>query len=125
MYDNIPHVRYAFIQLRAFMQDAQRTGLTDEDLREIENEIMRRPLAWPLMAGTGGLRKMRFAPHGSGRGKSGGVRVCYFLADEVGRVYLIQVFSKHEKENLSPAEREIVKRMIALIRTHLKLEPKS
>ena len=104
------------------MEAARRTGLTGEDLRGIENEIMRRPLAWPLMAGTGGLRKMRYAPQGSGRGKSGGVRVCFFFADEAGRVYLIEVFAKNEKENLSPAERGRIKHMIALIRANLKSE---
>jgi hypothetical protein len=123
LYDNIVCVRFTFIQLRAFIDDARRARLADDDLRAIENEIMRRPLAWPLMAGTGGLRKMRYAPQASGHGKSGGARVCFFLADDAGRVYLIQVFSKHEKENLNAAERGTIKRMISLIRANLKTEP--
>ena len=92
MYDIIHCVRYTFIQLRIFMDEARRAGLSAEDQRRIENEIMRRPLAWPLIPSTGGLRKMRFAPTATSRGKSGGVRVCYFLADEAGRVYTDQRF---------------------------------
>jgi hypothetical protein len=44
------------------------------------------------------------------------------LADEAGRVYLIEVFAKNEKENLSPAERNRIKHMIARIRANLKTE---
>ncbi len=83
---------------------------------------MRRPLASPVMAGTGGLRKMRFAPEGSARGRSGGVRVCYFLADDAGRVYLMAVFAKTAKENLSAPERRIIRDLITRIRLNLKKE---
>ena len=59
------------------------------------------------MQGTGGLRKARFAfEH---QGKSGGVRVCYvdFVVKET--VYLITVYPKSEKDNLSRAERNAIK----------------
>ena len=115
-------MRFTFVQLRAFTAEARHAGLSGEDLRGIENEIMRRPLAWPLMAGTGGVRKMRYAPQASGRGKSGGVRVCYFLAEDAGRVYLMNVFAKNEKGNLSAAECGTIKQMIARLKANLKKE---
>jgi hypothetical protein len=108
--------------LRVFSDEAARARLSSEDIRGMENEIMRRPLAWPIMAGTGGVRKMRYAPHSTARGKSGGVRVCYFLADDAGRVYLLNVFSKNDKANLTPAERAIARLMVERIRSNLKKE---
>src|SRR5262245_44930631 len=55
-----------------------------------------------LMEGTGGVRKVRFVV--GGRGKSGGVRVVYYFHNEAMPVYLLTVFAKNEKANLS-AER--------------------
>ena len=65
--------------------------------------IMQNPEIGPIMRGTGGLRKMRFAYEG--RGKSGSTRVCYvdFVFYETG--YLISVFPKSEKANLSNEEK--------------------
>ncbi len=107
---------------RAFTQEAKRTGLTPEDIRAIENEIMQRPTVWPVMAATGGLRKMRFALAARRGGKSGGLRVCYFLLDEFGRVYLITVFAKNEKSNLSNSQCHIIKTMLDLIKAGARKE---
>ncbi len=111
-----------FIQNRAFTQEAKKTGLTPEDLRGMENEIMRRPAGWPVMASTGGLRKMRFAPETRRGGKSGGVRVCYYILDEFARVYLITVFTKNEKSNLSKSECHAIKAMLAQLKAGAKKE---
>ena len=51
------------------------------------------------MKGTGGFRKFRVA-HG-GKGKSGGARVVYIQRDNTVPVFLIAVFPKNEKENLT------------------------
>jgi len=55
-------LKYIFVQLLAFSAKARKLRLTLDDLREIENDITAHPTHWPLVAGTNGLRKMRFAP---------------------------------------------------------------
>ena len=66
------------------------------------------------MQGTGGVRKMRWAS--KGKGKSGGSRVIYFFYNETIPLFLLTLFSKNEKINLSKAERnelaELVKELI-------------
>ena len=47
--------------------------LSNEAYRELQSELVIRPAAGAVIAGSGGLRKLRWA--GSGRGKRGGVRV--------------------------------------------------
>ena len=81
-------------------------------MRSLEVEILREPAGPPVMPGTGGLRKIRFAGHQTGAGKSGGVRVCYAYFSNYGLVYLCAVFPKHEKANLTPAERNAYKKVI-------------
>ncbi|WP_298940686.1 type II toxin-antitoxin system RelE/ParE family toxin [uncultured Psychromonas sp.] len=64
------------------------------------------PKAGDLMQGTGGIRKLRWAKSGSG--KSGGVRVIYYFHNESIPLFLLSLFGKNEKANLSHAERNLL-----------------
>lgn len=99
-----------FIILPEFDKNWKSMGLSDEDLRRLENLILQSPEAGALMQGTGGLRKLRFAL--DNRGKSGSARVCYvdFIIQET--VFLITAYPKNEKENLSKAERNTIHKLI-------------
>ena len=89
----------AFIQTAEFSRNWDRLGFDDEDLRLLELDIMKHPDKYPVMQGTGGLRKARVALEN--KGKSGGARVCYVDFVFAETVYLITVFGKKEKANLS------------------------
>ena len=106
-----------FIQKDEFIKNWERLGLTDDDLRRLELEIMKNPQVGPVIQGTGKLRKMRFAFEN--KGKSGSSRVCYvdFLIHET--VYLITVYPKNEKDNLSKAERNEIKKFIDILEKRL------
>ena len=71
------------------------------------------PLAGVAMQGTGGIRKLRWAREGMG--KSGGVRAIYFYHDERIPLYLLTVFGKNEKANLSAAERNALAKLAKLL----------
>lgn len=109
-----------FIQTREFTRNWDDLGLNDDDLRRLELQIMSDPQIGAVMRGTGKLRKMRFALENGG--KSGGMRVCYvdFLLLEM--VYLITVYPKSMKENLTSAERNDIKKMIMKLEESLKTE---
>lgn len=106
-----------FIQTTEFVKNWERLGLNDDDLRRLELEILKNPKVGPVIQGTGKLRKMRFSFEN--RGKSGSARVCYvdFLIQET--VYLITVYPKNEKDNLSKAEKNEIKKMIELLEQNL------
>ncbi len=77
--------------------------LTEEDRHAVVEYLATHPLAGDLMEGTGGVRKLRWAR--DGRGKSGGVRVIYYFHSEAMPLYLLTMFAKNERTNLSKAER--------------------
>lgn len=80
--------------------------------------IAAHPDAGVILQGTGGLRKLRWAREG--KGKSGGVRVVYFFHNESMPVFMLSIFGKGEKENLSKAERnDFAKLAKALVKTYL------
>lgn len=49
-------------------------------------------------------REVRFARPSRHEGKSGGTRVVYYLLDRRDRIYLLLVYSKTVKDNLTRAE---------------------
>ena len=72
------------------------------------------------MVGTGGVRKMRFAfEH---RGKSGSVRVIYIDFALKEKLYLLTAYPKSEKDNLTKAERNELKRLVELLESRLNKE---
>ena len=78
--------------------------LTDVvSMGEAVDTVAKNPLAGDLLPGTGGCRKVRIA--GRGKGKSGGYRVVTFFGGYGVPVFLLTVFSKGERANLSHAER--------------------
>lgn len=58
----------------------------------MEAKIAADPLAYPVIAGTGGFRKARWA-RGS-RGKSGGVRTVFYYYVKGEAVYFVYVYPK-------------------------------
>ena len=99
-------MRLTFIQLAPFVADWRRLKLTDGDLVALEAALIDHPEAGPVMAGTGGVRKVRFAPPSWHTGKRGAARVCYVHFPGFAAVYLVAAFGKNEKPNLTPAERK-------------------
>ena len=83
----------------------------------LENQILQDPEAGVLMQGTGGLRKIRFAFEN--RGKSGSSRVCYVDIVVKETVFFITAYAKNEKENLSKAERNSIRKLIELLEREL------
>jgi len=64
----------------------------------------------PFTAGTGGLRKFRWAI--SGRGKRGGARVIYFWHPKSSTILMLFAYPKNEQENLSPAQRQSLRKIV-------------
>ena len=89
---------------RAIMSDDERMALIDF--------IARNPTAGVSVGG--GVRKLRFARDGGG--KSGGYRVIHFYCGEDDiTIFLITVFAKNEKANLTKTETETVKSLGKLL----------
>ena len=87
--------------------------LTPDERAVAELEIALAPTAWPVIAGTGGARKARVAR--GGRGKSGGARIIYYVVTRRGVLYLIDVYAKSAKEDLTDAEKQEIRRLTAAL----------
>lgn len=70
--------------------------------------------AHPIIPRTGGARKARMSA--KGRGKRGGYRVVYYFVLE-NSVWLLTIYDKVQKENLSPDEEKIIQGLIEKIQS--------
>jgi hypothetical protein len=95
----------------SFAGDVKRLGLSDDERHRITLIIANDPMAGELMPGTGGARKLRIAKEG--KGKRGGYRVVtYFAADDVP-VFLLAIFDKGEKIDLTQAEKNELRKELS------------
>ena len=95
-----------------------RIGLDDETLKELQLEILSNPKFGKVIRGTGGLRKMRFAI--KNKGKSSSIRVLYVDFVVFKKIYLITAYHKSQKDDLSDAEGNNIKKLITLLEQALK-----
>lgn len=93
------------VELPEYKKQVQK-HLSKSDSELLINYLGEHPKAGALMQGTGGIRKLRWAK--SGGGKSGGVRVIYYFHNESMPLFLLSLFGKNEKSNLSYAERNLL-----------------
>ena len=87
-----------------------RGRLSRGEVNGLIDHIAVNPDAGEPMPGTGGARKVRWA--GRGKGKSGGVRVITFYSGPPVPVFLLTVFGKGEKSNLSHDERAELRKIL-------------
>ena len=92
--------------------------LSESERNDVIDHVAANPKAGDLIQGTGGVRKLRWAR--SGRGKSGGVRVIYYFHSEVLPLYLLTVFGKGEKADLSQAERNELAKLAQVLKGYAK-----
>lgn len=113
-----------FVQMPAFETGWARLGLTDDDLRALEEIIMADPKRPPVMPGTGGVRKLRFAPQRWAAGKRGAVRVCYIDFDGAGIVVLLAAFAKSSQADLTPDQQRRIRGLVGEIEKYLRGKPR-
>lgn len=80
--------------------------LGDDDYRSLQIALMLRPDQGPVIRGSGGLRKVRWARPGAG--KSGGFRVIYYWAPADTTFYMLYVYAKSDQGDLTPDQARLL-----------------
>ena len=100
------------IELREFLKQSDKL-LSKSERQSIINYLAVHPSAGDIMQGTGGIRKLRWSAQG--KGKSGGVRIVYYHHNESIPLFLLTLFGKGEKTNLTKAERNDLAKFTSLL----------
>ncbi len=97
------------VETPTFLREAA-SILSDSERAELAGAVAANPELGNVMPGTGGVRKLRWAA--KGKGKRGGVRVIYYYHSESLPLFLLNLFAKSEKVNLTKAERNEMKKLV-------------
>lgn len=89
--------------------------LTRAEQEAVVDLVAYEPACGDLIPGTGGLRKVRVGR--GGIGKRGGARVIYYYHDDRLPIFLLALYAKNDKGDLTAAEKKelaaLVKKMVA------------
>ena len=96
------------VELPEFIRRAEKL-LRNPERENLIRYLAANPEAGVLLQGTGGIRKLRWKREGTG--KSGGVRVIYYFHSEQYPLFLLTLFGKSEKANISKAERNMLAKL--------------
>ena len=104
---------HAVIETPEFQRKAKEAGVSIAERDEMIKFISSNPEAGDLIPGSGGARKIRFRRAGSG--KSGGYRVITYFAGTDIPVFLLTMFAKGDRADLSQAQRNELRSILPLI----------
>src|ERR1700688_4664651 len=102
---------HTVVETPSYVADAKAARFSESERDAVVEIVANHPEAGDEISGTGGARKLRLA--GRGKGKSGGYRVITFYSGKDVPVFLLAVYSKGEKSDLSKGERNELKGVLA------------
>ena len=106
----MPLVVLRFVETPLFTEDIVQI-LTDLEYFELQTALILQPDLGELIPGTGGLRKMRWGFPSHGRGKRGGIRIIYYWYTSESLIYLLMVYPKSKREDLSARQKQMLRKI--------------
>ena len=107
-----------FISLDIFSRLWEGLGLNDDDLMELQEHLNIYPETGEIIKKTGGVRKMRWAV--KNKGKRGGIRVLYIDFISYEKIYLLMVYPKSKKENITDNEKKVIRKLVEELKNELR-----
>src|SRR6266851_7355075 len=104
-------MKATFIETTGFTRSIS-DFLPDNAYAKFQQRLMMNPDDGDVMPGCGGLRKARTADPKRGKGKRGGARVIYLHVPTAKRFYLLDIYGKDEKDDLSADEKKQLRRLV-------------
>lgn len=105
------------VETSSYLAAADQLRINEEERAGIVDLIAADPSIGDVMPGCGGARKVRVRRPGGG--KSGGYRLITYFGGEQMPVFLLTIFGKGEKANLTMAERNGLAKLTKLLRDSL------
>lgn len=98
-----------FIETPVFSRERTEL-LTDDEFRQLQQYLLKNHEQGSTISATGGCKKIRWLREGMG--KQGGVRIIYYTMTKIGKIYLLLIYQKNKKDDLTSKEKEVLKAII-------------
>ena len=103
-----------FVYTEPFRKCWKAMGLSEDDLKKLEEILLENPQLGDVIEGTGGARKLLIQIEN--RGKSGGGRVIYVDVFEKEKLYFLLAYPKNVQDNLTPDQKKQVRKLVEAIK---------
>ena len=100
------------VEMQEFL-DRAKAILTEAERTAIVAHLGANPEVGQLVPGTGGVRKIRWGT--SGQGKQGGARVIYYYYNGSIPLFVLDIYAKNQKTDLSEADKRSLKRLLPIL----------
>ncbi|WP_323966015.1 type II toxin-antitoxin system RelE/ParE family toxin [Aeromonas hydrophila] len=101
---------FTFIETPLFTASWNKFASADE-LFKVMDELLGNPDAGDVIAGSGGLRKLRCGANS--KGKKGGARVIYFSKAADGKIYLLLSYPKSSLDDLTTDQKKALSSLVS------------
>ncbi|MBX3487150.1 MAG: addiction module toxin RelE [Candidatus Paracaedibacteraceae bacterium] len=91
------------VETSIFIKEAER-ALADKELDELKLYLASSPESGDVIPGLRGIRKLRW--QANKKEKRGGARVIYFFYSKNVPLFLLDIYTKSKKEDLSPSDKK-------------------
>ena len=110
-------MKAVFVESSAFTQWVTE-NLPDQLYAALQQELMQNPEKGAPMPGCGGLRKIRILDPQRGKRKRGGARVIYLYVSEAKRFFMLDIYGKDEKDDLTASEKKVLSKLVTELKAH-------
>ena len=83
--------------------------MDDDQYRDLQEALVRRPDTGGLIPGSGGLRKVRWKL--DGKGKRGGVRIIYYWMTADDQLWMLYGYAKTGQEDLTKEQLKALRKI--------------
>ncbi|MFA4982350.1 MAG: type II toxin-antitoxin system RelE/ParE family toxin [Candidatus Omnitrophota bacterium] len=84
--------------------------LSDDEYADMQWRLAVNPEAGPVIPHGGGIRKLRWRI--AGKGKSGGIRVIYYVYARDQKIYLLYPYKKSEQKDLTNEQLKVLRNYV-------------
>lgn len=114
----------AFVETKIFKRLIDQESDTELE-KTIKDDILENPTRGDVIQGTGGVRKFRVSDKIRNKGKRGGFRVIFLDLPKYETTYLMLLYGKDTKDDLSPDEKKAIKKIVEGIKNEYEKKQKN
>jgi mRNA-degrading endonuclease RelE of RelBE toxin-antitoxin system len=103
------------VETSSFTKEAKKL-ISEEEIDEVKNYLASNPEVGDLIPGLRGIRKMRW--QANQKGKRGGARIIYFFYNFNIPLFLLDIYPKSKKDDLTPSEKKDLNNLIEELVNH-------
>lgn len=100
-----------FIETPIFTEDRKKL-LPDNEYQRLQAYMLENHHLGDYIPNTGGCQKIRWKLESNHKGKSGGIRVIYYVVTNKDKLYMVTAYAKSQKENISDAEKATMRAIV-------------